>query len=111
MYSAHSVQYRCVSSVIDVRSAGSQFSAHQRGESGMHRSGAGAAFALALMSAAVGAGPASARRQSQDVAVPAIAGPVWTPSHLDGTHGIPYTSSGIDLRSHGYTEPDYFVSG
>jgi hypothetical protein len=45
------------------------------------------------------------------VAVPTLAGPVQTAPHLDGTHGIPYTASAVDLRTHGYTEQEYFVSG
>jgi hypothetical protein len=40
-----------------------------------------------------------------------VAGPVSTPVSTDRIHGIPYTTSAIDLRSHGYTESEYFVSG
>jgi len=42
---------------------------------------------------------------------PTLAGPVVTAPRLDGTRGIPYTSSAVDLASHGYTEQEYFVSG
>jgi hypothetical protein len=42
---------------------------------------------------------------------PTLAGPVVTQPDLDGTHGIPYTSSAVDLASHDYTEQEYFVSG
>jgi hypothetical protein len=42
---------------------------------------------------------------------PTLAGPVVTTPHLDGTRGIPYTSSAVDLASHGYTEQEYFVAG
>ncbi len=45
------------------------------------------------------------------VPTPTLSGPVVTAPHLDGTHGIPYTSSAVDLASHGYTEQEYFVSG
>src|SRR6266545_248152 len=42
---------------------------------------------------------------------PTLAGPVVTTPHLDGTRGIPYTSSAVDLATHGYTEQEYFVTG
>ncbi len=45
------------------------------------------------------------------VPAPTVAGPVVTLPRLDNTRGIPYTSSAIDLDSHGYTEQEYFVSG
>lgn len=45
------------------------------------------------------------------VPTPTVAGPVETPASADRTRGIPYTTSAIDLRSHGYTETEYFVSG
>ncbi|HEY4281226.1 MAG TPA: alpha/beta hydrolase domain-containing protein [Conexibacter sp.] len=46
-----------------------------------------------------------------DVPTPKVSGPVQTVRHTDGTHGIPYTSSAIDLRTHHYTEKEYFISG
>ncbi|WP_157592033.1 alpha/beta hydrolase domain-containing protein [Solirubrobacter soli] len=64
-----------------------------------------AAVALAATLSIAGAA------QAAIVPSPAISGPVKTPRSLDGTHGIPYTSSSVDLRSHGYTEQEFFVSG
>ena len=37
---------------------------------------------------------------------PTVTGPV-----TGGTHGFPFTSSSVDLRSHGYAEQEYFFSG
>src|SRR6266487_3563824 len=54
---------------------------------------------------------ASPPPQAVPVPDPTIAGPVVTQPDLDGTHGIPYTSSAVDLASHGYSEQEYFVSG
>src|ERR1700733_3958706 len=48
---------------------------------------------------------------SSGVPPPTVGGPVSTPVSTDRIHGIPYTSSAIDLRSHGYAENEYFVSG
>jgi hypothetical protein len=45
------------------------------------------------------------------VPTPAVAGPVSTPVASNRVQGFPYTASAIDLRSHGYTEKEYFVSG
>jgi hypothetical protein len=42
---------------------------------------------------------------------PTLAGPIVTTPHLDGTRGIPYTSSAVDLATHGYTEQEFFVTG
>src|SRR6266581_7925937 len=42
---------------------------------------------------------------------PTLTGPVVTAPRLDGTRGIPYTSSAVDLATHGYTEQEYFVTG
>jgi hypothetical protein len=57
--------------------------------------------------------PASHSTSPKPVPVPdpTIAGPVVTQPDQDGTHGIPYTSSAVDLSSHGYSEQEYFVSG
>jgi hypothetical protein len=38
-------------------------------------------------------------------AAPSVSGPV-----TGGTHGFPFTSSAVDLRSHGYAEQEYFFS-
>lgn len=40
------------------------------------------------------------------VASPVVSGPV-----TGGTHGFPFTSSAVDLRSYGYAEQEYFFSG
>jgi hypothetical protein len=75
------------------------------------------AIVAALVAATALAVPASASLSSTrpaastGVPVPTIAGPVTTVPHLDGTHGIPYTASAVDLASHGYTEDEFFVSG
>jgi Alpha/beta hydrolase domain len=68
---------------------------------------AGTALAVPV-SASLGSLPSAA---ATHVPVPTVAGPVSTVPHLDGTHGIPYTASAVDLASHGYTEQEYFVSG
>jgi hypothetical protein len=68
---------------------------------------AGTALAVPA-SASLGSSPSAATMR---VPVPTLAGPVSTVPHLDGTHGIPYTSSAVDLASHGYTEQEFFVSG
>jgi hypothetical protein len=57
------------------------------------------------------AGAASRHARPSAVPVPTVAGPVSTPTSIDRVHGGPYTSSAIDLRSHDYTESEYFVSG
>jgi hypothetical protein len=62
---------------------------------------------FALISAAANAAP----KPPAVVPTPDVSGPVHTPRSQDATHGIPYTSSSVDLRSHGYTEQEYFVSG
>ena len=45
------------------------------------------------------------------VPTPNVSGPVATPVAANRIQGFPYTSSAIDLKSHGYTETEYFVSG
>jgi hypothetical protein len=69
-----------------------------------------AVVAAAATDPASASGPSSAPH-AIPVPTPTIAGPVQTVPNLDGTHGIPYTSSAVDLASHGYTEQEYFVSG
>jgi hypothetical protein len=81
--------------------------------------GAGGTVVLACVVSILVAVPASvtaiASATSTPTAVPVpdptLAGPVVTAPRLDGTRGIPYTSSAVDLASHGYTEQEYFVSG
>src|SRR5689334_14574897 len=81
-----------------------------------------AAVAAALSWAALSAGPADAYGGDHGhggdqgpprVAVPdaTVAGPVSTPLAPNRIQGFPYTASAINLRSHGYTEKEYFVSG
>jgi len=65
----------------------------------------------ALVATALVATPAQAAQKPVGVPTPDVTGPVRTPRSPDMTHGIPYTSSAVDLRSHGYTEQEYFVSG
>ncbi|HEX3591303.1 MAG TPA: alpha/beta hydrolase domain-containing protein [Pseudonocardiaceae bacterium] len=55
--------------------------------------------------------PSTPHSSAIPVPDPTLAGPVVTQPDLDGTHGIPYTSSAVDLPSHGYTEQEFFVSG
>ncbi|HEX5401511.1 MAG TPA: alpha/beta hydrolase domain-containing protein [Pseudonocardiaceae bacterium] len=55
--------------------------------------------------------PSTPHSTAVPVPDPTLAGPVVTRPDLDGTHGIPYTSSAVDLASHGYSEQEYFVSG
>jgi hypothetical protein len=45
------------------------------------------------------------------VPTPTVSGPVVTPVSANRVQGVPYTSSAIDLKSNGYTESEYFVSG
>ena len=81
--------------------------------------GAGGTVVLACVVSIVVAVPASvttiASATSTPAAVPVpdptLTGPVVTAPRLDGTRGTPYTSSAVDLASHGYTEQEYFVSG
>jgi hypothetical protein len=54
---------------------------------------------------AAGTGPASAARTAAHSA-PVVSAPV-----TGGSHGFPFTSSAVDLRSHGYAEQEYFFSG
>jgi hypothetical protein len=78
------------------------------------RSNVVAAIVAVTCWAALSAGPASAHGHDEGplkVAIPTLTGPVQTQQHLDGTHGIPYTSSAVDLRTHGDIEQEYFVSG
>jgi hypothetical protein len=75
---------------------------------------AGAALASGVPAFAQQARPnghASPSPHAVAVPDPTLAGPVVTQPDLDGTHGIPYTSSAVDLASDGYTEQEYFVSG
>lgn len=87
-----------------------------------HRTAVIAAVAAALSWAAFSAGPAEANGADHGhggnhggprvaVPTPTVAGPVSTPLALNRIQGFPYTASAIDLRSHGYTEKEYFVSG
>ncbi|MDP9842716.1 hypothetical protein J2853_001927 [Streptosporangium lutulentum] len=56
---------------------------------------------------AAGAPAASSKSATPGaVASPTVSGPV-----TGGTHGFPFTSSAVDLRSHGYAEREYFFSG
>jgi hypothetical protein len=81
-----------------------------------------AVSSLSLAAAAVAtthihrSGAASRHRAAGDlgpssVPTPTVAGPVSTPVAANRIQGFPYTASAIDLRSHGYTEQEYFVSG
>jgi alpha/beta hydrolase family protein len=77
-----------------------------------------AAIAAALSWAAFSAGPADANGGDHDhggtqvaVPTPTVAGPVSTPLAPNRIQGFPYTASAVNLRSHSYTEKEYFVSG
>jgi hypothetical protein len=52
------------------------------------------------------AGTAAAPPKITQGAVPTVSGPV-----TGGTHGFPFTASAVDLRSHGYAEQEYLLSG
>ncbi len=75
--------------------------------------GAVLASSLVAVPVALAASPAATSSSVKAVAVPdpTLSGPVVTQPDLDGTHGIPYTSSAVDLASHGYSEQEYFVAG
>ena len=73
-------------------------------------------LATATLALAAGAGLASAAGPTgsltpttlgpSNVTAPHVTGPI-----TGGSHGFPFTSSAVDLRSHGYAEQEYFVSG
>ncbi|MBS1844090.1 MAG: hypothetical protein JST53_06690 [Actinobacteria bacterium] len=78
-----------------------------------------AVFALSLISAAsaiaeTGSHPPEYRPEARGpstVPTPTVAGPVSTPVSINRVQGFPYTASAVNLKSHGYTENEYFVSG
>src|ERR1700759_3796833 len=66
-----------------------------------------AVIAAAPTIASAGQTPTAADQQQRPtVAAPTVSGPV-----TGGTHGFPFTSSSVDLRSHGYAEQEFFFSG
>jgi hypothetical protein len=67
---------------------------------------ASAALVAAGTGSASAAGTPAASPKVAAGASPAVSGPV-----TGGTHGFPFTSSSVDLRSHGYAEQEYFFSG
>jgi hypothetical protein len=72
------------------------------------------AAVVGLMSGLAGTAGAATRHTPtgpSTVPTPTVAGPVSTPLASNRIQGFPYTASAIDLRSHGYTEKEYFVSG
>ncbi len=72
------------------------------------------AAVVGLMSWATASAAAASRHiptGPSAVPTPTVAGPVATPLAANRVQGFPYTASAVDLRSHGYTEKEYFVSG
>src|SRR5689334_6106186 len=88
------------------------------------RTAVAATIVAALSLAAFSAGPAEAGGGDDNdhggghgggtqvaVPTPTVAGPVTTPVSVSRVQGYPYTASAVDLRSRGYREQEYFVSG
>lgn len=67
--------------------------------------------AVVVLVATAGLASASGPSTSPDFAGPTVAAPQVTGPVTGGTHGFPFTSSAVDLRSHGYAEQEFFFSG
>src|SRR5690348_6475850 len=67
--------------------------------------------AVVVLAAAAGLASASGPSTSPDFGPPTVAAPRVTGPVTGGTHGFPFTSSAVDLRSHGYAEQEFFFSG
>jgi hypothetical protein len=69
------------------------------------------ATAVVVLAATTGPASASGPSTPPDSRAPTVAAPQVVGPVTGGTHGFPFTSSAVDLRSHGYAEQEFFFSG
>jgi hypothetical protein len=69
------------------------------------------ATTVVVLAATSGLASASSPSTSPDFDGPTVPAPHVVGPITGGTHGFPFTSSAVDLRSHGYAEQEFFFSG